>query len=343
MTPTSQAERRSRWLLVLLVVIWGASWPVIKIGVTTVPPIWFACLRYIAGTVCLLAVVALRGELKFPPPADWKLVVVSGILQMATYSALTAVALTRLPAGRASVLAFSTPLWVVPLSVWRLHEQVRWPGRIGVGAGLVGVLVIASPSLQRTVHDQLAPYTLLMCAAAGWAVSIVFVRAHRFQASALALAPWQTLVAALLLLPFAFAVDGTLPPMNVRGVASLAYVGPIATAFAYWAVVEVGRYVRATTMSMALLAVPGLGLLTSALTFHEAVNVSLGLGIVLIAAGVLLTTTGGVPLQRAMKVDREDPDPPSNGRILKESQPPRPYPGPTMRQATSSRIIERVE
>ena len=63
MTGTSQAERRSRWLLVLVVVIWGASWPIIKIGVTTVPPIWFACLRYVTGTVCLIAVVALRGEL----------------------------------------------------------------------------------------------------------------------------------------------------------------------------------------------------------------------------------------------------------------------------------------
>jgi drug/metabolite transporter (DMT)-like permease len=49
MTSTSLAERRSRWLLVLLVVIWGVSWPVIKIGVATVPPIWFACLRYVTG------------------------------------------------------------------------------------------------------------------------------------------------------------------------------------------------------------------------------------------------------------------------------------------------------
>lgn len=307
MTGTSQAERRARWLLVLLVVIWGASWPVIKVGVTSVPPIWFACLRYVAGTICLVIVVALRGELRLPSAADWKLIVVSSVLQMATYSALTAVALTRLPAGRASVLAFSTPLWVVPLSVWKLHEQISWPGRIGVGAGLVGVLLIASPALQRTAHGQLGPYTLLMCAAAGWAVSIVFVRAHRFQASALALAPWQTLMAALLLLPFAIAVDGTLPPMNVRGVASLAYVGPIATAFAYWAVVEVGRYVRAATMSVVLLAVPSLGLLISALTLHEAVNMSLGLGVALVAAGVLLTTTGAVPLP-GVRADGWQPD-----------------------------------
>src|SRR5262245_20952324 len=122
----SRHERRARWLLAALVLVWGASWPVIKIGVTAVPPIWFACLRYIIGTTCVALFVALRGELTLPAPSDWKLIVVSGVLQMAMYSALTAAALTRLPPGRSSVLAFSTPLWVVPLSIWWLREHVRW-------------------------------------------------------------------------------------------------------------------------------------------------------------------------------------------------------------------------
>ncbi len=154
-----------------------------------------------------------------------------------------------------------------------------------------------------------------MCAAAGWAVSIVYVRAHRFQASAIALAPWQMLLAALLLLPCAVAAEGAPPSMSVRGLASLAYVGPIATAFAYWAVVEVGRYVRATTMSVTLQAVPSVGLLISALTFHEAVNVSLGLGVVLISAGVLLTSTELLPWPGPRKAVSAAPASESTGRL----------------------------
>ena len=75
-------------------------------------------------------------------------------------------------------------------------------------AGLVGVLAIASPALHRTTRDQLVPYWFLLCAAAGWAVSIVFVRIRRFQVSALSLAPWQMTMAALLLLPCAIVIDG---------------------------------------------------------------------------------------------------------------------------------------
>lgn len=284
----SQPERRSHTLLVLLVLIWGASWPVTKIGVTAVTPIWFACLRYVAAAVCLVVVVAVRGELALPSRPDLKLVAVSGILQMASYSALTAVALTHLPPGRSSVLAYSTPLWVVPLSAWRLREQMSWYGYLGVGTGLLGILIIASPGFHPTTKDHLMPYALLMLAAAGWAISIVFVRAHRFQASALTLAPWQMLMAATLLLPFAIAVEGAVPVLNRRGLASLAYVAPVATAFAYWAVVEVGRYVRATTMAVTLQAVPCVGLIISAIAFHEPVTASLLFGVTLISVGVLV-------------------------------------------------------
>jgi drug/metabolite transporter (DMT)-like permease len=299
MTSPSHSERRARWLLALLVLIWGASWPIVKIGVTVVPPLWFACLRYVTGTACVVVIVALRRELILPSRSDWKLIIVSSVLQMATYSAFTSLALTRLPPGRASVLAFSTPVWVVPLSVWWLRERVARFGRLGVVAGLAGVVVIASPEMQPIVPEHLMAYTLLMCAAAAWAGSIVFVRAHRFQASALALAPWQMMVASLLLLGCAIGVDGPLRSLDLRGVAPLVYVGPLATAFAYWAVVEVGRHLRATTISVTLLMVPCVGLLISVFTLHEAVNPSLALGVVLIGVGVLLTTTSVIPFHRS--------------------------------------------
>jgi drug/metabolite transporter (DMT)-like permease len=282
-----------RALLVLLVLIWAVSWPVIKIGIATVPPLWFACLRYAIATVCLFAFVGLRRALAFPPRADWALVAVSAVLQLAVYSALTGIALTVLPPGRASVLAFSTPLWVVPLASWWLSEHMSRSGLLGVVLGIAGALAIASPSLRPANGGQALSYGLLMCAAAAWAISIVFVRGHRFSVSALELAPWQMLVAAGILLPLAFLVEGTPPPIDSNGGASLAYVGPIATAFAYWAVVEAGRHFPASTISMALLAAPGLGILISALLLGEEIGVSLIGGTTLIGVGIRLATGSG--------------------------------------------------
>jgi drug/metabolite transporter (DMT)-like permease len=153
----------------------------------------------------------------------------------------------------------------------------------------LGVLAIAAPSVHGGPKQTIA-YVMLSGAAASWAISIVAVRAHRFTATTLALAPWQMLVAAWLLLPLAIVFEGAPRPIGISGAASLAYVGPIATAFAYWAVVEAGRHFQASTMSMALLATPSLGILISALTLGEAVGVSLIAGVVLIAAGIRCVT-----------------------------------------------------
>jgi drug/metabolite transporter (DMT)-like permease len=279
------------WLLLLsLVLIWAVSWPVIKIGVGQIPPIWYGCLRYTIAALILFGLMAVRGELALPPRSDLSLVVVSGTLQMAAYSALTGLALTILPPGRASVLAFSTPVLVAPLAVWRLGEKVSSRMAAGVMIGCAGIVIIASPSFTVGGKQAMA-YAMLMGAAAAWAVTIVTVRGHRFNSSALSLAPWQMLIAAILLLPVAIFAEGSPGQFTLLGAATLAYVAPVATAFAYWAVVEAGRRFAASTMSMALLATPSFGLLISAWALNEPINASLLTGVVLTATGIRLTVT----------------------------------------------------
>ena len=280
-----------RLLLALLVGVWAVSWPVIKVGVGVVPPIWFGCLRYAIATVMLAAIAAVQGRLHPPSRADRRLIIVSGALQMAAYSALTGLALTKVPAGRASVLGFSTPLWVVPLAVWRGQERPSRTALLGVGVGLGGILVIALPTMLRGGANQAVPYLMLTAAALAWAISIVFVREHRFDADPLALAPWQTLVASALLFVVAIASEGSPPAVvGARALLALAYVGPVATAFAYWAMVELGRRIPASTLSVALLATPSLGLTISSFVLRERIDAPLLAGIVLVAAGIRLAT-----------------------------------------------------
>ena len=288
MSTAEPAEPRA--LLALLIVVWAVSWPVVKIGVASVPPVWFACLRYAIAAGCLFAVLAARGRLAWPPRQDLRLVAVSALMQMAAYSALTGAALTELPPGRASILAFSTPIWVTPLAAWWARERPSRAALVGVAFGVLGVLAIAAPSLRAGGAARLNAYGMLIAAAAAWAVTIVFVRLHRFAASPLALAPWQMALATVLLLPAALAIEGPPHAFGVRGAASLAFVGPVATAFGYWAVVEAGRRLPAGAMAMALLATPVAGILISAAVLNETIDAPLLLGTALIGAGIRLAT-----------------------------------------------------
>ena len=294
-----ESRLRHRILLALLILTWAISWPVIKVGVATVPPIWYACFRYVIATSCLFTFVAVRRELALPPRSDWPLVAVSGILQMAAYSALTGLALTILPPGRASVLAFSTPIWVVPLAAWWLHEHASRSALFGVGLGLLGVLAIAAPPSIPREQNRSSP---MSCS---WRRRrLGNLNRHSSRASFHGKPPLRSprgrcLSPHAFCFPLAIVVEGAPRPIEYSGAVSLAYVGPIATAFAYWAVVEAGRHIRASTMSMALLATPSLGILISALTLGEAVGASLIAGVVLIGAGIRLATRCVRPLVQA--------------------------------------------
>jgi drug/metabolite transporter (DMT)-like permease len=276
-------------LLTIPICVWAISWPVMKIGVTAIPPIWFGCLRYCIGFSCLAVMIGVRGRFFIPSRQDWPLVLTSGALQMAAFSALTGLALTIIPPGRASILAYSTPLWVVPFAAWRFKETLSRKTFTGLAFGLLGIGVIAAPSVHGK-RAELVGYGMLLAAAAFWAVSILYVRAHRFVGTALELAPWQMLVASLLLAPVAVLTEGWLPAIDKAGAMSLAFVGPIATGLAYWAIVEAGRHFHASTISIALLATPVLGVLISVASLGETINLGLIGGMTLIGGGICLAT-----------------------------------------------------
>ena len=288
MTSRSRGITGPVTLLVLIVLVWAVSWPAIKIGVAHLPPFWFGTLRYAIATLCCFGYLVASNKKLVPPRADLALIAVSGILQMAVYSALTGLALTILPPGRASVLAFATPIWVVPLAAWRLHERISRLALLGVGAGLTGVIIIASPALHPDGYGQIAAYAMLLGASAAWAIAIVFVRAHRMSASAVVLAPWQMLIACSVLGALAWTREGPLLHIDWPATASLAYVGPVATAFAYWAMVVVGRRLRARTVAMTLLATPCTGILLSAVTLGEHIDQSLIVGLALVRGGIVV-------------------------------------------------------
>ena len=71
--------------LVGVVIVWGANWPVMKVGLLSMPPIWFAAARMTLGAATLLVLLAVLGRLKLPTRRDLPLVFTVGALQMAAF------------------------------------------------------------------------------------------------------------------------------------------------------------------------------------------------------------------------------------------------------------------
>lgn len=280
-------------LLGLVIVLWGANWPVMKVGLEYISPLLFAATRMLMGCLCMALVGGMAGQLRRPYRDEWVLVLGVGLLQMAAFLGLVTIALQYVPAGRSAILAYTTSLWVLPIAALALGEYMTRQRLLGFALGIGGVAVMFNPfGFDWSDPAVVIGNGLLLLAALCWALLIVYVRAHRHQGPPLTLAPWQFGVAALALLPVALVVEdiSSVDWSDPVLLGILVYNGPLATAFPFWAIITITRALPAVTTSIGSLGVPAFGLLASAIALGETLSITNIVGLILIGAGVATVT-----------------------------------------------------
>lgn len=287
----SRAVRRAYLLLAAVVVLWGVNWPVMKIGLAYIDPVWFVVIRMFLGAGLFFAWQLATSGVAVPGRRDVPIILSIGLLQIGLYLVLITVGLRYVPAGRSAVLSYTTPLWVVPGALL-LGEKLTAARLAGLALGLAGIAVLFEPGeVDWSDRTVLFGNLCLVLAAFAWAIAILHIRFHRWQLSPLALMPWHLLLAGLAVLPLALAVEGR--PHIVWSAefwAVLIYNGPLTTCFCVWATITIGRILPAITTSLVLLAVPVVGLAASTLWLGETLTAGLLLGMTLIGIGVALVS-----------------------------------------------------
>jgi drug/metabolite transporter (DMT)-like permease len=277
-------------LLVTVVFAWGLTWPINKVIVAAMSPVWAVAVRTVIGCGALFALAILRGRLVLPPRADLPVMLTITLLHMVGFTVLTSIGLALVPAGRSAVLAYTTPLWVTPGAWLLLGERLTARRVLGVAVGLAGVVVLFNPagfdwSEPRAVWGNVA----ILAGAFLWAGAILHIRGHAWQSAPLDLLPWEMLLAALITVPLAYLGAGPLvfePTPTL--VALLAYAGIPGTALAYWASAMAGQRLPAVTVSLGLLATPLVSVVVATLWLGEWPSPSLLVAVVLILGGVAL-------------------------------------------------------
>ncbi|MDF3837073.1 DMT family transporter [Cupriavidus basilensis] len=301
MASADLSRREAALLLGVVVVAWGINWPVGKALLHYLSPLWATTLRSAVGTAALLAICVARGRLILPRRGDMPVVLCVGLLHMTAFSLLVSVGLQTVPAARSVVLAYTTPLWVVPGAFLLLREPLTRARAAGVMLGLAGLALIFNP-LAFDWHDRAALLGngLVLAAALCWAASILYVRAHRWVSPPFELTFWQALLATCVLGVLALRQEG---PPQLRPEPAfwllLLYGGVFGIALAYWALTTVNRALPAMATSLGLLGVPVFGSLCSALALGEPLGPPLLGAMVLIVGGVALGTWKGPGAQPA--------------------------------------------
>lgn len=135
------------WLILCLV--WGTTWFFIKIGLTDLPPISFAAIRFITAALIVFFIIRLK---KIPLPRtkkEWKFLALTGLLQFSFNYALVFWSEKYISSGLAAVLQATIPIFGLFFAWIHLsNETIGWRKISAIILGVVGVAVIFIEQLQ---------------------------------------------------------------------------------------------------------------------------------------------------------------------------------------------------
>ena len=278
--------------LIGAVVGYGGLWPVTGRAIEVFPPFWFASLRMWVGIIILVGVLYFTGRLRMPSRRDVRLIISIGFLMMALYTALMHVALEYVAAGRAALLGYTTPLWVLP-AAYLLFGQIPTRRKVaGIFIAMVGLVVLFNPTaFDWSNTDVVLGNTLLLFCAVLWSISIIHIRACKPTLTPLQLAPFQLTIAATFMLVLALLFD---PPMHWAWTNEefllFGYGATFGTALAMISVTTCMRYLPTTISTVGLLGAPVCALVLSVIFLDEKLTTDLLIGVVLILGGMVLVS-----------------------------------------------------
>jgi drug/metabolite transporter (DMT)-like permease len=280
----------ARLMLVLLCLIWGVTWPVMKIALEQIPPLGMRAMTAALGALTLLAICLVqRRSLRIPDARAWAHVVTGSILNIVGFSVLIAFAQNAAATSRVAIVTYTLPVWTVLLAWLVLGER---PSRVqGVAMVLcaIGLGVLIWPLARAGV-----PLGLVFAAGSGlsWAAGTVYLKWARIDADPMGVAAWQVSISFLIIAACALIFEGAprLQAIHVDALLAVAFTGFIGNGAAYALWFSVVPRLPAATSSLGVLGAPVIGVASSIMILGERPTATdlLGFALILAASACVL-------------------------------------------------------
>jgi O-acetylserine/cysteine efflux transporter len=276
-------------LALVVIIVWGMNFVVIKIGLDDMPPMLLGALRF------LLAAFPAVLFIKRPQiPLRW-LLAYGATISLGQFAFLFSAMSVGMPAGLASLVLQSQAFFTLLFAVLLLGERFRLVNLFGLLVAAGGLLLIGA---QGNGLMTLAGFLLTLCAAAMWALGNIVTR-KLGKVNLVGLVVWGSLIPPLPFLALSWLLEGpeviesALRAINLNTLLVLAYLAFGATILGYglWSRL-LSRYPASQVAPFSLL-VPVVGISSSALLLDEHLSTLQLVGALLVMLGLLMNVCAG--------------------------------------------------
>jgi drug/metabolite transporter (DMT)-like permease len=261
--------RKQLFALVLLTLMWGFNWPMMKFSLREMSPLYFRALTMTAGAFFLFGWYRAQGLRMLPQGREWRTVVAISIPNILGWHTLSILGVKELASGRAAILGFTMPIWTVLISVLFLGEKLTRRVAFAAVSVAITVMLLASSEFTRITGSPRGVVWMVL-AAICWAIGTLMVRRSALTLPVETLTVWTMLVANVFLWAIAFTLEPW-PVWQFSGAMwlSLAYGAFINYGFAQTLWASLARNLPASTSAMSIMAIPLVGTLSATFVVGE--------------------------------------------------------------------------
>ncbi|MEM7206259.1 MAG: DMT family transporter [Pseudomonadota bacterium] len=277
--------------LAAITIFWGLNWPGMKITLAEVPVWWFRASCVWFGAFALLSLSALSGNRIKPRKDELAPIIWCAVFNVCGWHIFSAYGVSQIPAGRASIIAFTMPLWASLLAVYYLQEKFSLVKALGLALGMSGLGVLIGTDL--ILLKEFPVGSLLMLGAAvAWAMGTVLFKRGGWDLPVASSIAWQLIFGAIPITLGAILIDPfpDLRLLSLPAWIALIYVflGPMT--FCQWAYLKVVHMFPASIAAIGTLMIPVVGVYSSSMILEEHVGWSevVALGLICLALVVVL-------------------------------------------------------
>jgi drug/metabolite transporter (DMT)-like permease len=273
----------------LLVLFWGSSFAVVKIGLDYSPPLLFAGLRILLGGLAMVLAAILWGgspNLR----RDWPVFLLLALFNAVLFVGLQTYAILYLPSGSAAVLVYLQPILVGVLAWLILGEPLSAAKLVGLLLGFSGIVAVSLGSLTGA-ENAISTVGIIFGAASAlsWALGTVYFKKYEARISTLWAVAMTFLVGGMVLTVLGLLVERwKVISWSGEFVASLLYSGLVGISLAWVIWFALVRAGEASRVAAYVFAVPLSAVLIGVVILGEPLGYTLLIGAALVLSGIYL-------------------------------------------------------
>jgi len=271
-------------------ILWGTSFPAIKIGLKYVDAYTFVFLRFLLASIVMLFLLLIRRNYGFEFAKNrvvWFLGIANGVAYLFQY-----VGMNSTSASKSSLLVNLNAIWVAILSWLILKERLGNRRGLGIVLGIVGVFLITTNlDFQMLGQGAIVGDLLVLFSGVVWAFFTVYnKRLVSGVGDIIQPTTWVIFLTLLHLIPSLLFSTSSPSQLPIDAWLAIAYTAIICWVIPYYLWSEGLKYISAVNSTIILLAEVLVALTISSIFLNETLTLISGIGAFLIIAAIVFVS-----------------------------------------------------